>query len=52
MCNVVATSDCDHVSIAEEEAVCRANGVNLARLQCAAEDDLIRELRGGGIVRL
>lgn len=43
---VIAISDCDHLNMLEEEAVCRQYGVDYIRFQCRTEEDLIRDLPG------
>ena len=42
----IAISDCDHLNMNEEEAVCARFGLRLNLFQCRTEDDLIRTLPG------
>lgn len=42
----IAVSDCDHLNMNEEEAVCARFGLSLDLFQCHTEEDLIRTLPG------
>ena len=42
----IAVSDCDHLNMKEEEAVCARFGLSLDLFQCHTEEDLIRTLPG------
>ena len=42
----IAVTDCDHLNMNEELAVCERYGLNLQLFQCKTEDDLILRLPG------
>ena len=42
----IAISDCDHLNMAEEEAVCQKYGLDYIQFSCRTEDDLIEKLPG------
>ncbi|MEA4939821.1 MAG: C-terminal binding protein [Christensenella sp.] len=42
----IAISDCDHLYMAEEQAVCDRYGLDYVLFQCKTEDDLIERLPG------
>lgn len=44
--NVIAVSDCDHLHMYEEQAVCEKYGLTMVQFQCQTEEDLIRDLPG------
>lgn len=42
----IAISDCDHVNMAQEEAIFEKNNIVMTLYQCRTEEDLIRDLQG------
>ena len=42
----IAISDCDHLHMAEEQAVCEKYGLDYVQFACKTEDDLIANLPG------
>ena len=48
----IAISDCDHLYMAEEQAVCDRYGLDYVLFQCKTEDDLIERLPGYAEIHL
>ena len=42
----IAISDCDHLYMAEEQAICDRYGLDYVLFQCKTENDLIEHLPG------